>query len=148
MIVKEWMTPNPVTVHPDTGVKTAFRLIKKGGFKQLPVVEDGKLVGIITDRDIRRPEIIDELESWEQLYRLDDAFKVRGIMTKNVITIGENDALESACLILRKKKFNALPVLSEAGELVGILTVHDVLDAFIDSLKLKEKMVEESGSKD
>ncbi|HEX3034456.1 MAG TPA: CBS domain-containing protein [Thermodesulfobacteriota bacterium] len=148
MIVKEWMTPNPVTVHPDTGVKTAFRLIKKGGFKQLPVVEDGKLIGIITDRDIRRPEIIDELESWEQLYRLDDAFKVRGIMTKNVLTVHENESLESACLMLRKKKFNALPVLSDEGELVGILTVHDVLDAFIDSLKLKEKMSGESGSKD
>lgn len=148
MIVKEWMTPNPVTVHPDTGVKTAFRLIKKGGFKQLPVVEDGKLIGIITDRDIRRPEIIDELESWEQLYRLDDAFKVRGIMTKNVLTVHENESLESACLMLRKKKFNALPVLSDEGELVGILTVHDVLDAFIDSLKLKEKMIGESGSKD
>lgn len=143
MVVKEWMTHNPVTVHPDTGVKTAFRLMKKGGFKQLPVVEDGKLIGIITDRDTRRPEIIDELESWEQLYRLDDAFKVRGIMTKNVITIRENESLESACLILRKKKFNALPVLSDSGELVGILTVHDVLDAFIDSLKLKEKIIGE-----
>ena len=143
MVVKEWMTHNPVTVHPDTGVKTAFRLMKKGGFKQLPVVEDGKLIGIITDRDTRRPEIIDELESWEQLYRLDDAFKVRGIMTKNVITIRENESLESACLILRKKKFNALPVLSDSRELVGILTVHDVLDAFIDSLKLKEKIIGE-----
>lgn len=138
MIVKNWMTPDPVTVHPDTGVKTAFRLMKKGGFKQLPVVEDGKLVGIITDRDIRRPEITDEIESWEQLYRLDDAFNIRGIMTTKVMTLKEDDSLESACLILRKQKFNALPVLSDAGDLVGILTVHDVLDAFIDSLKLEE----------
>ena len=50
-----------------------------------------------------------------------------------------DDTLESACLILRKKKFNALPVVSNAGELVGILTVHDVLDAFIDCLKLEYK---------
>ena len=50
-----------------------------------------------------------------------------------------DDTLESACLILRKKKFNALPVVSNAGELVGILTVHDVLEAFIDYLKLEYK---------
>jgi acetoin utilization protein AcuB len=143
MLVKEWMTPNPVTVHPDTGVKTAFRLMKKGGFKQLPVVEDGKLVGIVTDRDLRRPDISDEIESWDQLYRLDDTFNVRGIMTTDVIIVKENDPLESACLILRKKKFNSLPVLSDTGELVGILTVHDVLDALVDFLKLEEKSTKE-----
>jgi acetoin utilization protein AcuB len=138
MVIKDWMTPNPVTVHPDTGVKTAFRLMKKGGFKQLPVVEEGKLVGIITDRDLRRPDLADEIQSWEQLYKLDDTFNVRGVMTTDVITVREDDTMESACLILRKKKFNALPVVSNAGELVGILTVHDVLDAFIDFLKLEE----------
>ena len=50
-----------------------------------------------------------------------------------------DDTLESACLILRKKKFNALPVVSNAGELVCILTVRDVFDAFIDYLKLEDK---------
>jgi acetoin utilization protein AcuB len=139
MIIKDWMTPNPVTVHPDTGVKTAFRLMKKGGFKQLPVVEEGKLVGIITDRDLRRPDLVDEIQSWEQLYKLDDTFKVRGVMTTDAITVREDGTIESACLILRKKKFNALPVVSNTGELVGILTVLDVLDAFIDFLKLEEK---------
>ncbi|MCI0454431.1 MAG: CBS domain-containing protein [Candidatus Dadabacteria bacterium] len=139
MIIKDWMTPNPVTVHPDTGVKTAFRLMKKGGFKQLPVVEEGKLVGIITDRDLRRPDLVDEIQSWEQLYKLDDTFKVRGVMTTDAITVREDETIESACLILRKKKFNALPVVSNTGELVGILTVLDVLDAFIDFLKLEGK---------
>ena len=51
--------------------------------------------------------------------------------------VKEDDTLESACLMLKRKKFNALPVVSNAGELVGILTVHDVLDAFIDYLKLE-----------
>jgi acetoin utilization protein AcuB len=139
MITKDWMTPDPVTVHPDTGVRTAFRLMKKGGFKQLPVVEEGKLVGIITDRDLRRPDLSDEIQSWEQLYKLDDTFNVRGVMTTDVITVREDETLESACWILRMKKINALPVVSNTGELVGILTVHDVLDAFIDFLKLGEK---------
>ena len=51
----------------------------------------------------------------------------------------EDDTHESACLMLRKKKFNALPVVSNAGELAGILTLHDVLDTFIDYLKLEYK---------
>lgn len=135
MKVKDFMTPNPQSIHPDTGVRTAYRLMKKGNFRQLPVVEDGKLVGIITDRDIRRPEHADEIESWENVYRLDDSFQVRGIMTHEVVTVREDDELEVACLLFKKHKFNSLPVLSQDGRLVGILTLRDLLEPLIGFLK-------------
>jgi len=135
--VKDYMTPNPMTVSPETGTKTAFLMIKDQGFKQLPVVKDGKLIGIVTDRDLRRPKLSDEFESWDQLYRLDDFFTVGEIMTHNITTIRESAPLKEAALIFKEKKFNALPVLSEKGGLVGIITVHDVLNALVDLLGLK-----------
>lgn len=131
MRVKDFMTRGPRTIYPETGVRTAFRMMKKGGFKQLPVVEDGVLVGIVTDRNIRRPDIVDEDDDWSQLYKLDDEFSVRSIMTTKVITVREEDTLEEACRILRKEKFNALPVVSEKGDLTGILTLHDLLEPLL-----------------
>ncbi len=137
MIVKDYMTPNPVTISPKTGTKTAFLMIKQQGFKQLPVVKEGKLIGIVTDRDLRRPKLSDEFKSWDQLYKLDDFFTVDDIMTHDITTIRESASLKETALIFKEKKFNALPVLSEKGDLVGIITVHDVLNALVDLLKLE-----------
>ena len=131
MKVREFMTPNPQTIHPDSGVKTAYRLMRKGNFRQLPVVEDGRLVGIITDRDIRRPGMADTFEEWAAHYRLDDSFTVRSLMTTDVVTVGVDEDLLAACRLLKKYKFNALPVMDSDGGLVGIVTLHDILDALI-----------------
>lgn len=136
MKVKDFMTLNPRTIHPDTGVKTAFRIMKKGGFKQLPVVDEDELLGIVTDRNIRRPDIVDDDQDWSTLYRLDNDFRVRGIMTTKIMAVSPNDSLQKACKILQKKNFNALPVVSDEGVLVGILTIHDLIEPllkFLDS---------------
>jgi acetoin utilization protein AcuB len=133
--VKMYMTRNPVWVSPDTGVKTAFRLLKAKGFKQLLVMDKGKLVGIVTDRDFRKPQFGDKIETWQEYYRISDLYKIRDIKTSNVITINENTPLIDAVRIFEKKKFNALPVLSDAGKLVGILTVYDILSSLISSRK-------------
>jgi len=52
MLIREWMTPDPVTISPDTPVLDAIKLLKEKGFRRLPIVEDGKLVGIVTDKDL------------------------------------------------------------------------------------------------
>lgn len=136
--VKVYMTRNPVYVSPDTGVKTAFRLLKAKGFKQLLVMDKGKLVGIVTDRDFRKPQFGDKIETWQEYYRISDLYKIRDIKTSDVITINENTPLIDAVRIFEKKKFNALPVFSDAGKLVGILTVHDILSSLISSYKRKK----------
>ncbi len=137
--VKVYMTKKPTVVPFDTGVQTAFWILQAKGFKQLLVMDQGKLVGIVSDRDLRKPEFgdksADKVEYWEEYYRISDLYKVKDIRTSNVITINENAPLIDAVLIFKQKKFNALPVLSDSGKLVGILTMHDILSSLISSYK-------------
>lgn len=137
--VKFYMTKKPTFVPSDTGVQTAFWILQTKGFKQLLVMDRGKLVGIVSDRDIRKPGFgdkpADKIEYWEEYYRINDWYKVKDIRTSNVITINENAPLIDAVRIFKQRKFNALPVLSDSGKLVGILTVHDILSSLIGSYK-------------
>lgn len=126
MLVRNCMTPDPVTIEPEENVRDAFYLLRKHGFRQFPVVRDGRLIGIVTDRDLRlalfRPEL-----------------KVADVMTQRSITVSEDTTLEKAARIIRDKKFNALPVISRDGRLVGILTVTDILDGFLNLLGLSKE---------
>ena len=127
MLVKDFMTPNPITVAPDKRADETLDLMKNLNFRQCPVVEGGKLIGIVTDRNIRA-----------SLLRGSDT-KVSEIMTKDTITILDYASVEGAAEIIRSGKFNALPVVTNKGELVGILTVTDLLDALLKMLGFHEK---------
>ncbi|HXG30815.1 MAG TPA: CBS domain-containing protein [Thermodesulfobacteriota bacterium] len=130
MLVKNWMKRNPITVEPEMGVKSAFSLLKKHGIRQLPVVKDGVLVGIVTDRDLRKPEpAVPSL--WDESYRIEDSFRVGDIMNMEVITVTEDTPIEEAASLLLKHKINGLPVISRAGRLSGIITTSDILGAFL-----------------
>jgi acetoin utilization protein AcuB len=130
MLVKNWMKRNPITVEPEMGVKSAFSLLKKHGIRQLPVVKDGVLVGIVTDRDLRKPELaVPSL--WDESYRIEDSFRVGDIMNMEVITVTEDTPIEEAASLLLKHKINGLPVISRAGRLSGIITTSDILGAFL-----------------
>jgi len=141
MKVKSWMTSNLITVTPDTGVIDAFLLLKEDNISQLPVVRDGKPVGIITyqkllylpvGKTVRLPH------NTYKIYILNANLSVSGFMTSPPVTIQENSPLESASLMLHNKKINGLLVTSTEGKLAGIITVTDVLKAFIDILRLGE----------
>jgi acetoin utilization protein AcuB len=140
--VKAYMTRNPSVLSSDTGAKTGFWILQTKGFKQLLVMDRGKLVGIVSDRDFRRPQFgdkpSDEVEYWEEYYKISDLYKIRDIRSANVVTINENAPLIDAVRIFKQKKFNALPVLSKSGKLVGILTVHDILCSLLSSYKYKK----------
>src|ERR687888_1999005 len=73
--VKTYMSRKPVFVSSDTGVKTAFKLLQAKGFKQLLVVDGGELTGIVTDRDFRKPQFGDKIETWQEYYRISDLHK-------------------------------------------------------------------------
>lgn len=133
--VGQWMTQNPETISPDTSVRSAFIQMRLKGFRHLPVVEGKKLLGIITDRDLRRPDISKDAEGWNEFYNLEDDCEVRFVMTTEVKTVRPNDNLEKALRLFIDQKFGALPVLDRNDELIGILSAYDVLKAFDECLK-------------
>jgi acetoin utilization protein AcuB len=97
MQVREWMTTVPMTVAPDTTVPAARDLLRQKGIRHLPVCEYDKLVGIVTDRDIKRalPSPATSLSVWEIGYLL-DKLTVDAVMTRAVITVCPDAAVEEA----------------------------------------------------
>jgi nucleotide-binding universal stress UspA family protein/predicted transcriptional regulator len=118
-LVARWMTPRPVTVPPDQKLTMACMLMQERRFRSLPVVQDGSLLGIITDRDIRTN--LNYLESIE----------VGKVMTEKLITVSPNSSIWEAAQLMRDRKIGALPVL-EDGQLVGIISTTDLLKAFTE----------------
>lgn len=134
MKVKDWMTPQVVTITPEASVKEAFLLMKKHHFRHLPVVRQGKLVGFVTDRDLRRPAISDVFKEWNDFYRLGDDIHVEDVMITDVMKISpETDLVEAAAIVL-DKKIGALPVVDQ-GRVVGIITIYDFLKALVECSK-------------
>ena len=122
MTVKKFMTSNPVTISPDEGVNDAFHLLLEHRFRQAPVVEDGKLIGIVTDRDLRMALF--------QTYVAED-LTVGDVMRAGPVTISEDADIKEAARIICEYKFNALPVVSGTGDLVGIITTTDILKGLL-----------------
>jgi acetoin utilization protein AcuB len=128
MLIGRWMTRNPVTIGPNQTLGDARRMMEKGNFRRLPVVESEQLVGIITDRDLRQH--VGQLEhTW-----------VDAIMSKPVITATPGMLLDQAANIFVKHKVGGLPVM-EGGKLVGIITTIDMLRAFGEVLGTAEEGV-------
>lgn len=137
MKIKEWMTSPVITVTPETSVKQAFLLMKKHGYRHLPVVRGNRLVGFVADRDLRRPEISDIFKEWNDLYRLSDDIHVEDVMRTDVMSVTPETDLVSAASILVEKMISALPVV-EPGDnkkLVGIITIYDFLKALVKCIQ-------------
>ena len=130
MKVRELMTGAPITVSPDTSVFDARRLMLKERIRHLLVTDDRRLVGIISDRDIRLnlPSQATSLSMWEVNYLL-AKLTVGQVMTKGVIIIGPDREARAAAQLMLEHKVGALPVL-DGDVLIGILTETDILRAF------------------
>ncbi len=131
MKIKDWISREVVTTAPEASVKEAFALLKSMGIRHLPVVKDGVLKGIVTDRDLRRPKISDVFKSWHELYQINDEIQVEDIMTSPVITIPEDSTIKEAAKRLVQNRIGALAVTDKKGELTGIITESDILRAFV-----------------
>ncbi len=130
MKIKEWITREIVTIRPEASVKEAFALLKSLGIRHLPVVKDGALKGIVTDRDLRRPKLSDVFKSWHELYRIDDEIQVEDIMASPVLTVSEDATIQEAAQQMAQNRIGALPVLDKNGKLAGIISESDILRAF------------------
>ena len=139
MFVANRMTKHPITVTPDATLDEAAGLMKKHHFRRLPVVEDGKLVGFFSDRDLMRvsPSPATTLSRYE-IRSLLDKMKVREIMQKKVHTVSEDATIEEAALIMYNEKIGGLPVVSSVGAVVGIITETDIFKTFVDVIGLQD----------
>jgi acetoin utilization protein AcuB len=131
MEVSKWMTKSLMTIKPKETIRHARERLAKYRINQLPVVADEKLIGIVTDRDIRDayPSSL-RLFSGKDVDEFGDSHTVEEIMTYNVISVTPQTSLREAAHQLRRQRFGALPVV-EHGKLVGIITRSDVLDAML-----------------
>ncbi|MGB9868216.1 MAG: CBS and ACT domain-containing protein [Bacillota bacterium] len=138
MLVRDRMTRNPTTVTPETSVPDALEIMKQNGVRRLPVVKNGVLVGIVTQMDLLRasPSPATTLAVWE-IPGLVAKIKVQDVMTKTVHTIGPDEPIEDAALIMRQYKIGGVPVM-QGDQLVGIITETDIFDAFVDMLGVRQ----------
>ena len=130
--VADIMTPNPITVQSITTLDEVIGLMKTHHFRHIPVVDNHQLLGIISDRDVRlavnSPLIKHQSEKdWELL----NTVKAEDCMTPNPLTIEPSTSTAKAAELMNHYKFDALPVVKE-GQLVGIVTVDDVLKHYIE----------------
>ncbi|MCL4803628.1 MAG: CBS domain-containing protein [Anaerolineae bacterium] len=133
MLVRELMTPNPVTVRPDTPVPDALRLMRERKVRRLPVVDaHGRLVGIVSDKDLlyASPSPATTLAVWE-IPDLLGKLKIEKVMSRDVITVAEKTPLEEAARIMADRKIGGLPVM-QGPDLVGIITETDLFKALLE----------------
>lgn len=123
MFVFDWMTKEVIAVTKDDSVDKLTNLMNKHTINHLPVVEDGKLIGIITRSDIRQAVTSMQFDKTKS--------KVNDFMTRDVITVSEYETIEDVLLLIYDKKIGALPVVDNNKNLTGIITRHDILNAFI-----------------
>ncbi len=125
MKIKNWMKENPVTIHRSALLQEATDLMKEKSIRHLPVVEDGQLVGFITESDLRQfsfPSMVEKIP-------------IHQVMVLNPITVNANASIETAARLIHDYKIGGLPVLDKK-KLVGIITASDLLSAFIEVLGL------------
>jgi acetoin utilization protein AcuB len=139
MLVRKKMKKDLVTVTKDERMTVAKKIMKEKSIRHLPVVDGKKLVGLLTNMDVRKAEAspATSLEIRELHYLL-DKLTVGEIMTRNVITISPDVSIEEAAILLHDNKIGCLPVV-EDGNLAGIITENDIMEILIDVMGMKEK---------
>jgi len=132
MFVSQWMTRKVFTVAPDDSVTDVVRIMKEQGIKHIPVVKDGRLKGIISDRDIKEfsPSRATTLDMYELHYLLANT-KVLELMKTKVITTSPEVPVEEAAMLMYDQGVGCLPVL-EGGILVGIISDRDIFRVLVD----------------
>lgn len=120
------MTKHPETIHPDDTLAKAQEMMDAGRFRRLPVVKDGVIVGMLTERDLRQHR--GHLEST----------KVNATMSTPVLSVGPNTTVQEAARLMLHHKVGGLPVV-EKGILVGVVTTSDMIRAFLEVIEEYEE---------
>ncbi len=139
MLIKDWMATTILTVDANTSVMRAGRTMKDNNIRRLPVVSQGKLAGIITDRDLKEasPSSKTDMDLHEMYYLLSE-MKVKDVMTEDPVRLSQDDTLEKAALVMLKETISGLVIVDENGNLVGLLSESDVLRGFIHATGIQD----------
>jgi len=136
MHVSDYMSRTVVTANLRDGLRQTFYRMKERGVRHMPVLDDEeRLAGIISDRDLRRPDWVDSEENVAHYYLLDNQVRVEQAMTASPKTVAPDSPITDAIAIFLQHRFGALPVVNAERRVVGVLSAFDVLQAFSDSLK-------------
>jgi acetoin utilization protein AcuB len=141
MFIDKSMIRNVVTIRPEAGILEAHALMTENRIRHLPVVTgEDRLVGIVTDRDIRSalPSSVLSPEEIEAEKKRIAVLRIGDIMTRNMVTISPYQTLEDAILLMQKTKVGAFPVVDQDGKLTGIISIRDLMRAFVNVLGLEE----------
>ena len=133
LTVGDWMTANPITVEEDASVLEAIHLLKEKNIRRLPVMRAGRLVGLVTEKMLLgyMPAKGTSLDQWELHYLLSRT-PVRAAMNPTPHTVTPETPLADAARLLHDRKLNGVLVLNEKGDLVGLLTTTNALEALIE----------------
>lgn len=139
MFVGERMSRPVISVTPDTPINDALAMFHKEHIRRAPVMKDGKLVGIVSERDLLNasPSPVTTLSIWEMNYLISKVTVAR-VMTKKVITVDEDTPIEEAARIMADKKLGGVPVMSQ-GKVVGIITETDLFKIFLELMGARQK---------
>jgi acetoin utilization protein AcuB len=131
LLVQAWMSPPEHVVGPDALVDDALVVMRSAGVRHLLVMKEDELLGVVTDRDLRRPNWKNgDVMSIKDMYRIGEQLRVRNVMTKKVIAVKPKDTTAYAAQLMVENKFNCLPV-KKGSEVVGIITSSDLLAALV-----------------
>lgn len=143
MLVKNWMSRNVFTITPEDSMQDAVYLMREHKVRTLPVVKNDKVVGIVSETDIKRASASDAtgLDVHEILYLI-SKIKIKDIMSKNPITVHEDLTVEETAEILMKEKISGVPVLDNEGKILGIITRDDLFNVLISLSGLGKKGIQ------
>lgn len=137
--VTQYMSAKVIFAKTDDGIRETFFRMKEHEVRHMPVVDaNNHLLGIISDRDIRRPDWVDEAPDLSHQYHIDDSLCVADLMSKNVVVVHTYDRLIKAAKLLAKHRYGALPVVDKNTDVVGILSVVDLLIVLQELLDYSE----------
>lgn len=140
MLVRNWMTPDVITVTPETSLLKIAKIMRDHNVRRVPVVKaDGRVIGIVSDRDVRdaSPSKATTLDMYEMHYLLAE-IKANSIMTPNPITVKPTDTVEMAAMLMLDHKIGGLPVVDESDNLRGIISDQDVFKALVNITGVRE----------
>jgi len=143
MLVKNWMSTELIFVDENISIINAIKIMKDKRIRRLPILKEERLIGIVTDRDLKEasPSKATSLDVHE-LYSVVSEIKVKDVMSKDPATVLPDDTIMKAASIMLENRISGIPVLSEEGKLVGIITETDIFKLVVSITGIYQERVQ------